>query len=225
MCFFVQGLSSSECASWVQAWGSVIAIVATAALFFAQGWRERRTRNTDREEALLAQAKFALQVLHSASREVITYQARFKHGLTIGKFVYDTDDLEEVIALLREAYLGQMFPEARTALIGVRQSLLLLKRIVEKDVPGHTILNYAHKGEVALRIARLRIENARAEIRQLAPAAEPGADAIQALKDEIAAGQNPFESTPRPTPTDDDADDADEVDKDEESDGQGRRAR
>ncbi len=222
VCFFFQGMSSSECASWVQAWGSIIAIVATAVLFFAQGRRERRTREDARKDALLSQAKFALQVLHSANREVISYEARFKHGLTLGKFVYDTDDLEEVIALLREAYLGRMFAEARTALIGVRQSLLFLERIVKKDVPGHTILNYAHKGEVAIRIARLRIDNARAEIRQLAPAAEPAADAIQQLKDQIAAGQSPFERTARASSASDDSDDSDDSAESSDSDDQVR---
>lgn len=45
-CVFVSGLSSAECASWVQAWGSVLAIFAAALLVYVQHRQEiSRERN------------------------------------------------------------------------------------------------------------------------------------------------------------------------------------
>lgn len=41
-CFLVPGISRGECASWVQAWGSIVAIIAAAGIVFVQHVLDRR---------------------------------------------------------------------------------------------------------------------------------------------------------------------------------------
>lgn len=47
-CFLVPGLTRSECASWVQAWGSILAIFAAVILAL---WQQRRLRNDEKTKA------------------------------------------------------------------------------------------------------------------------------------------------------------------------------
>jgi hypothetical protein len=50
-CMLVRGLNPSECASWVQAWGSVLAIIASAAVaIFVQRLEARRARAATLEQ-------------------------------------------------------------------------------------------------------------------------------------------------------------------------------
>jgi hypothetical protein len=64
-CFLVPGLTKAECASWVQAWGSIAAIVAATGVVLLQHVLERRrTAEAQRESD-----KRLLRLAHSVARE------------------------------------------------------------------------------------------------------------------------------------------------------------
>jgi hypothetical protein len=81
-CMMVRGLNPSECASWVQAWGTVIAIIVSAAIaVLVQQHSVRREREIKREEEirllrLIGQYVFEIR---AKLRHIETHQIPFLH--------------------------------------------------------------------------------------------------------------------------------------------------
>lgn len=62
-CFFLWSLKPSDCAAWVQAWGSILAIVAAAAIAFIQARSQRLAREAADAVAASVVASSILELL------------------------------------------------------------------------------------------------------------------------------------------------------------------
>ncbi|WP_234192372.1 hypothetical protein [Pseudacidovorax sp. NFM-22] len=62
------GLNSTECASWVQAWGSIAAILVAVAVFVAGHLIQRRSRIREEEATYTRQLEHAYQLIKGAAR-------------------------------------------------------------------------------------------------------------------------------------------------------------
>jgi hypothetical protein len=109
------GLTRSECAAWVQAWGSILAIVATGAATWialrGQIKLQRRQQQESDRRALTAAFMIA-----SNAAEVVKKIGRFRNDPSRTESQADRDafrrDLEVVIESCRQSYLAQLPTES-----------------------------------------------------------------------------------------------------------------
>lgn len=96
-CFLVLGPTTSECAAWVQAWGSVAAILAAVFLAHWQHRRDLRQRQRAEAERRAKQMESAFQLTSAVAavcNKVITHCARQQ-----ANSVYFRNALGELIAI------------------------------------------------------------------------------------------------------------------------------
>lgn len=81
-CMLVRGLNPSECASWIQAWGTVLAIIASAAVVLlvqrAQVRRDRDTKNKEEVRLLRLVGQFVFDV-RAKLRDIEGHAIPFLH--------------------------------------------------------------------------------------------------------------------------------------------------
>lgn len=129
---YLPGFTREECASWVQAWGSIGAILITAGLYWAQGKRDELRRLRDSEDEMWGTAMLGLGALGAAQGAV----QRLEFTLTepkSGNYHHYASDLEEACASLRDVLATPVFPEARVHLGAV---LAILQRLARDEKAG-----------------------------------------------------------------------------------------
>ena len=63
-----KGLTSPECASWVQAWGSIIAIIAAVLVVLLGHLLQQRTKKSEAEAAYTLRLEYAYQLIDGAAK-------------------------------------------------------------------------------------------------------------------------------------------------------------
>jgi hypothetical protein len=169
-CVLFPGFSRSECASWVQAWGSIGAIVAATLLFWARGRRDKFIQDRAAAAEKVSQAKFALTVLHMALKTLNDFE-RFWKSASGQNWPTHMEELDDACDLLRDAALSPMFSEARAQLLTVRAGVLVMGQFSRRTV-GH--IAGGSRADLFLKIARGRIVEARAAIAAEAPGSDSG---------------------------------------------------
>lgn len=153
-CLFLWDLSSDDCASWVQAWGSIFAIVAAVLAVNHSHNLQVRQRRKDAFEAQTAFLEVIFQLLgaaHQVAEKI--YQLELKGGVTPGEYaamkteLTTLDDAMERIPIDRldryefvEAWLvGQT--QVRTLFKGVEY---ITSPLVSKQLEQHFVRNLAN---------------------------------------------------------------------------------
>jgi hypothetical protein len=152
-------------AAWVQAIGSLGAILATAIFFIAQGSREKRAGIQRAADEKADQAKVALAVLHLVLRTLNAFERYYRpvYGHT---WASHYEPLDDACDLLRETAMIPMFAEARAELLHVREAMLVISRISRQTV-GHVA--GGNRSDLFLKIARGRIVESKAAIAAATP--------------------------------------------------------
>jgi len=130
-CMLVPGFSRAECASWVQAWGSVGAILVAAAVVFVQNRLQRDRENRQRIETLVARMRTLQEIGESTAANIAYCQKAFTSrpdvtGIAEGAQPFPPDALrmlpDAVAAIpLHELDSPAMVFEVRTLTILARQ--------------------------------------------------------------------------------------------------------
>ena len=73
-CLFVPGISRGECASWVQAWGSILAILAAGLFVVLQHNLELKRQRRARDQDNLCAGNFALLTISAQYNDLLIYR-------------------------------------------------------------------------------------------------------------------------------------------------------
>jgi uncharacterized membrane protein len=146
-------LSTANAPAWVQAVGSVAAIMFAVVVFVAQGRRDERRRFEEYQLARSEQEGYAKTVVTLARRAVVDFEKVWLSWPRTQTWTYEAVQLIDAIDLLKEAATAPMYPDMRRALIDVRSALVVLKSTPEfpKD---------AARVEARVQFAKHRIQEA-----------------------------------------------------------------
>lgn len=79
-CVFVEGVKAGDCASWVQAWGSVAAILVSGLIAGWQIWAANRTAWRARRDQKRAMAEAAAALARQFALQINSLQAELAHS-------------------------------------------------------------------------------------------------------------------------------------------------
>lgn len=108
-CFLIPGFSRIECASWVQACGTVLAILPTGGLFLAQGKREATLRRQREQYENTQQAMFARLALTKAMTGLDDFEKAWREqAAAFQTWDYAATPMVEALYLLKQAIASPM---------------------------------------------------------------------------------------------------------------------
>lgn len=153
-CILVRGLTPSECASWVQAWGTIAAIAAAGFGVWYQVFRTERMRREEQFSASASYAK-ACYLVARDSAAALAYIARRLRESVNGELALRTDRLEDLQSTCRSLVTKDLPPKVLDRMLRVQTelaySVMALKQLQRRPSVSKVRAESAEKRAQAVR--------------------------------------------------------------------------
>lgn len=159
-CMLVRGLNPSECASWVQAWGSISAIVVTVLVVALSHRLQQHAKTRDQEAAYTLSLEYAYQLVDGAAKVARNIVEFAGPGLFVGEadrraMLVEVRAYCDAIRALDKSHL-RTFTLLRAVLAGDALSRMLCEDLEAtfRGAAGSMLLNsgqFASQAQVVLR--------------------------------------------------------------------------
>lgn len=154
-CILVRGLNMSECASWVQAWGSVGAIAAAGIGVWYQVVRNERMRSEEQLAASASYSKACYLVARDAAA-TLGYIARRLRESVDGRLRLRSDRVEDLQSTCRTLLAKDLAPKVLDRMLRVQTelaySLMALKQLEQYSAVSARRADNAEKRAESLAI-------------------------------------------------------------------------
>lgn len=146
-CFVLWDLSTDDCASWVQAWGSIAAIVATVLAVNRSHNLQERQRRQDADHAYTAHLEVILQMLGAARQVAVKiFDLEVKGNVTPGEYAMmkiELTTLDDAMGRIPTDRLDQ-YEYIEAWLVGQMRVRSLLRGVEYITTPGVSKLLEQH---------------------------------------------------------------------------------